>query len=310
MTTPILHHFAASPFSEKIRLVLGFKRLPWQSVIIPPISPKPDLLALTGGYRRTPVLQVGADIFCDTALICDVLEHLRPDPSLYPDPVKGAGRILAQWADSTLFWTLIAGPKPVAHMYGGAPESAAAFAADRAAMFGAMTRPLAPDASAAARSYLRRLSNMLEDQPFLLGPRPCIADFAVYHSLWFTRIRAPREADSLQHLPDLAAWMERMQAVGHAPRQDIDAQAAIAIAAAAAPATPGQGLLKDSAFQDDHGIALGSQVSIRAESFGAESTTGTLVAATRTHFSLRRSDARAATVHVHFPRVGYVLAQS
>lgn len=310
MTTPILHQFAVSPFSEKVRLVLGFKRLPWQSVTIPPISPKPLLLALTGGYRRTPVLQVGADIFCDTALICDVLEHLRPDPSLYPEPQKGVGRLIAQWADSILFWTLIAGPKPVAHMHGGMADAADAFVADRSAMFGAMTRPRAPDATAAARSYLRRLSSMLQGEPYLLGPCPCIADFAVYHSLWFTRIRSPLEADSLRQLPELAAWMERMQAIGHAPRQEIDAQAAIAIAAGAEPAAPGHGLLNDSSFEDDHGIALGSQVSIRAESFGAESSAGTLVAATRTHFSLRRIDARAGAVHVHFPRVGYVLSKS
>ena len=310
MTAPILHHFAVSPFAEKIRLVLGFKQLAWQSVTIPAISPKPDLVALTGGYRRTPVLQVGADIFCDTALICDVLEHLRPDPSLYPDPVKGAGRILAQWADNTLFWTLIAGPKPAAHMHAGAPEAADAFMADRNAMFGSMVRPRAPDASAAARSYLRRLSNMLQHQDYLLGNVPCIADFSVYHSLWFTRIRSPQGADCLQTLPELAAWMERMQAIGHAPRRDIDALEAIAVAAAAQPAPPGRGLLQDSMFQDDHGIALGSRVSIRAESFGAETTEGDLVAATRTHFSLRRVDPRAGTVHVHFPRVGYVLGKA
>ena len=307
MTTPILHQFAVSPFSEKVRLVLGFKRLPWQSVTMPSISPKPDLLALTGGYRRTPVLQIGADIFCDTALICDVLEHLRPDPSLYPDAARGVGRIVAQWADSTLFWTLIAGPKPAAHMHGGVPGAADAFVADRGAMFGAMTRPRAPDATAAARSYLRRLSSMLRGEPYLLGAHPCIADFAAYHSLWFTRIRSPLEADCLRHLPELAAWMERMQAIGHAPRQEIDAEAAIAIAAAAEPAAPGHGLRKDSSFEDDHGIALGSRVTIRAESFGTEATEGELVAATRTHFSLRRCDARAGVVHVHFPRVGYVL---
>ncbi len=310
MTTPILHHFAVSPFSEKIRLVLGYKQLPWQSVSVPAISPKPDLVALTGGYRRTPVLQVGADVFCDTALICDVLEHLRPVPSLYPAPFGGLDRILAQWADSTLFHTLIAGPKPAAHMHAGAPGAADAFTADRELMFGQMVRPLAPDATAAARSYLRRLSSMLQHQAYLLGDVPCIADFSVYHSLWFTRIRSPRNADSLQALPDLAAWMERMQAIGHAPRQDIDAQAAIAVAAATQPAAPLQGQLQDSTFEDDHGIALGSRVSIRAESFGAEATEGDLVAATCTHFSLRCVDVRANTVHVHFPRVGYVLGKA
>ena len=88
MAELVLHHFATSPFSEKVRLVLGYKRLAWKSVLIPSILPKPDLVALTGGYRKTPVLQLGADIFCDTALICEALEHLQPTPSLYPHAVR------------------------------------------------------------------------------------------------------------------------------------------------------------------------------------------------------------------------------
>jgi len=309
MADLILHHFTTSPFGEKIRLALGYKQLAWKSVLIPPIMPKPDVVALTGGYRRTPVLQVGADIFCDTALICDVLEHLQPVPSLYPEPVKGLARVLAQWADSTLFWTVIAGPKPAGHMYGGMPDGAQVFAQDRAAMFGAMVRPQAPDALAAIKSSLRRLNTMLQEQPYLTGAAPSVADFAVYHSLWFTRVRAPAEADSLLHLADLAHWMDRMQAIGHGGREDFDATRAIAVAAAADPVSHGSGLLRDSVFQDDHGVPLGSHVAIRAESFGAETTEGTLVAATRTHFSLRRVDKRAGTVHVHFPRIGYVMGR-
>jgi glutathione S-transferase len=100
----ILHHYPMSPFAEKIRLVLGYKKLAWKSVIIPRMMPKADVVALTGGYRRTPVLQIGADIYCDTALICDVLEHRRPSPSLHPPGSNGRDRIIAQWADSTLFW--------------------------------------------------------------------------------------------------------------------------------------------------------------------------------------------------------------
>ena len=85
----ILHHYPSSPFSEKIRLVLGYKKLAWKSVIIPAIMPKPDVVALTGGYRKTPFLQVGADIYCDSALICDVLEHVQPEPTLYPAAPQG-----------------------------------------------------------------------------------------------------------------------------------------------------------------------------------------------------------------------------
>lgn len=50
----------------------------------PPIMPKPDLMPLTGGYRRAPVLQIGADIYCDTQLMSRVLESLAPSPSLHP----------------------------------------------------------------------------------------------------------------------------------------------------------------------------------------------------------------------------------
>ena len=62
----ILHHFDQSPFSEKIRLIFGLKSIAWRSVRISRIMPRPDLMPLTGGYRRTPVMQIGADIYCDT----------------------------------------------------------------------------------------------------------------------------------------------------------------------------------------------------------------------------------------------------
>src|SRR6202050_5381593 len=103
----ILHHYPRSPFAEKIRLILGAKHLHWASVLIPSIMPKPDVIALTGGYRKTPLLQLGADIYCDTALISSVLEKLAPEPTVYPAAAAGLAPVLAQWADSTLFWTAI-----------------------------------------------------------------------------------------------------------------------------------------------------------------------------------------------------------
>src|SRR5205085_714114 len=72
------------PYSEKVRIGLGLKGLAWGSVEIPVIMPKPDLTALTGGYRKTPVLQIGADIYCDSQLIMRELERRHPSPSFYP----------------------------------------------------------------------------------------------------------------------------------------------------------------------------------------------------------------------------------
>ena len=310
MSDLILHHYPSSPFAEKIRLVLGYKNLAWKSVVIPQIMPKPDVQALTGGYRKTPILQIGADIYCDTSLICDVLEHLAPTPSLYPEPGKGLARTLAQWADSTLFWAAMAsnlGPKGAADMFGNTPpEVAKAFSDDRRAMSGSMTRLRPADAAAAYKSYLRRLSDMLDDQPFLLGAVPTVADFACYHPLWFTRTRTPSVAGILDLTPAVVDWMARMAAIGHGTMEKFNAADAIAVAAASTPHT----LLTDSTFQDDHGIALGSLVTVAAESFGPEATEGELVAATRTHYTLRRIDERAGTVHVHFPRIGYVLKKA
>src|SRR6202012_517845 len=98
----ILHHYPMSPFAEKIRLIFGFKNLHWSSVIIPNIMPKPDLTALTGGYRKAPALQIGADIYCDSQLIMRELERRHPSPSFYPAG-RGAADALAWWAEKTTF---------------------------------------------------------------------------------------------------------------------------------------------------------------------------------------------------------------
>ena len=97
MTDIILHHYDTSPYSEKVRLGFGLKGLAWASVELPQIMPKPKLTALTGGYRKTPVLQIGADIYCDSQLIMRELERRYPTPSFYPAG-HGAADALAWWA--------------------------------------------------------------------------------------------------------------------------------------------------------------------------------------------------------------------
>jgi hypothetical protein len=179
-----------------------------------------------------------------------------------------------------------------------------AFAEDRKAMSANMPRLRPGDATSATRSYLRRLSDMLDGQPYLLGTAPCIADFAAYHPLWFIRTCTPSMAGILDATPAVLAWMDRMLAIGHGNPGRFSAAQAIEAAAQAGPATP---LLPQSTVQDDHGIPLGSRVSVGGEAFGPEITEGELVAATRMHYTLLRTDERAGTVRVHVPRIGYVL---
>ena len=193
MTDLILHHFDQSPFSEKVRLVLGLKQLSWKSVKVPIRLPKPDAVALTGGYRRTPFLQIGADIYCDTALMCRVIDRLAPEPPLYPPAATGMQHVLAQWADTALFWASVPytlQPAGFAHAFGNVPpEEIQALAADRAAMTAGMRRATLTDATAQLTGYLGWLESILAPgQAFLLGDRPCIADLAVAHPLWFIRL--------------------------------------------------------------------------------------------------------------------------
>jgi glutathione S-transferase len=189
MTEPILHHYPVSPFAEKVRAMLGFKGLAWKSVQIPLILPKPDLVALTGGYRKTPVLQIGADIYCDTSLIARVLERLAPAPSLFPQGDTLALQAAAHFADNTVFGITI----PIAFQPGSGmmkayfsdatPEYLASFGKDRAAMRrgGTVRRGPLHECKANLPGLLAKIEAQLK-APYLFGDQACVADFALYHA--------------------------------------------------------------------------------------------------------------------------------
>jgi glutathione S-transferase len=307
MQRVILHHYPNSPFAEKIRLILGSKRLHWASVLIPAVMPKPDVVALTGGYRKTPILQLGADIYCDTALIADVIETLAPEPSLYPAGVAPASRTLAQWADSTLFWAAIPytlQPAGFAYMFRDAPpEAAKAFAEDRKNYRANIPRMRGPEAHAALCLYLDRLDAMLGDQNYFFGARPSIADFSVYHCLWFVSRVAPVAA-VLDPFHRIQAWRERMRNIGHGTHEILDSSAAIALAHASSPAHAA------GVHGEFHDIAAGESVVVAATDTGTEPIEGTLYAATRDRISIAREDGRAGRVVVHFPRLGFELRRA
>ena len=103
MSEIILHHYPMSPFGQAMRMALTIKQMAWKSVEQPVICPKPELSVLTGGYERIPVLQIGADIFCDTDCITDALETAKPTPSLYPAPSGRAAKLWALWAGASWF---------------------------------------------------------------------------------------------------------------------------------------------------------------------------------------------------------------
>ena len=309
MSNIILHHYPNSPFSEKVRLILGYKAIPWQSVMIPRIMPKPDVVALTGGYRRTPFMQIGADIYCDTALMCDELERRFPTPSLYPAGVpRGLVDTLAQWADTALFWQGAIGyafqPKSLAFMFADAPpEAAKAFGADRAAMRAGAPRIGPAESAGALKVFLRRLDSMLESQPYLLSSTPSLADFSTYHPLWFVRRIEPIAA-ILETVKNVLPWMDRMAAIGHGTAAKLSSADAIALAENTPPHVAGL------PWHDEHGIAAGTAVTITPLDYAFDAVAGELVIATTNELAIKRVDQRAGEVIVHFPRVGYKLERA
>jgi glutathione S-transferase len=312
MSELILHHYATSPFSEKVRLVLGYKGLAWRSVVVPMIMPKPDVVALTGGYRRTPFLQIGADIYCDSALMCRVLDKLQPEPPLYSHTDRGIAEIVSQWADSALFWAAV----PYAMRAGGGPmimaraepehdtglplpERMKAFGADRAAMMAGARSGGPADLKVQLLTYLDRLEHMLADgRPFLLGALVSIADFSAAQSIWFIRM-APPVAELLKPYRKLVAWYERIEAGGHGNSERMTTDEALRIARTAS------GRYASAEFDATQGFAAGDEVLVTPTDYAHDSVAGRLVGLDAGEVVVARSDARAGTVHVHFPRVGF-----
>ena len=303
---PILHHYPVSPYAEKARLMLGFKQLAWKSVQIPLIMPKPDVVALTGGYRRTPILQVGADIYCDTALIGRVLERLVPTPTFFPNGDHYALQAAAHFADTTLFLNTV----PVGFTPGqgmmkiffkdATPEDLAAFGKDRSAYRANVRRGPAHECKAVLAGLLRKIEAQLAGG-YLFGAEPCYADFSVYHALW--AVWLPEDLrPMLTPYPRTLAFMDRMTAIGHGKFAEITSGDAIKIASSSKPAA-----VSNAVALETNGIALGAQASVMPVDTGLDPVVGELMNASADEIVIRRSDPRAGTVQVHFPRFGYQL---
>lgn len=303
---PILHHYDFSNYSEKIRLIFGHKRLAWRGVTIPAYAPKPLYTPLTGGYRRTPALQIGADVYCDTRLIAETLEALTPSPTLYPGAQRQHSRALT---DTLSSWCETSLQRPLALYITGlhAAEFSPEFHADRARLHG-KPQPTLAQVQASAAKYKATVMTQLgwiegllsEGQDYLLGGAPGLVDFTLYQAPWFLR-QIGGAAALPAGLPLLRAWAERVRAIGHGEHTAITAAAALAEASAADPRSSTHGVIAN-----DEGLVAGARVSVTP--LGEQSpATGELVQLSAATITILSSNAECGRLHVHFPRFGYRL---
>jgi glutathione S-transferase len=303
MSRVILHHYPQSPVSEKVRVVLGMKGLDWQSVHIPRYPPKPDLLSLTGGYRRTPVMQIGANVYCDSQCIVRELDRRFSEPTLFPGGSAGLAWGLSRWTDGALF-TLI-----IAAIFGEqGHELPEEFANDRGPLyFGpdynveTLIQTL-PETLAQIRVQFSWIDQRLADnRPFLLGERPGLPDALCYYLVWFLRGRVNAGPAMLQQFPKLEAWEQRVKALGHGQPADLSADQALDIARASQPEVTEW---IDPA--DPLQVSAGQPMGVMPDEDGGDPTVrGRIARLTVDTIALRRHDDRVGEVIVHFPRVGY-----
>jgi glutathione S-transferase len=302
MTDIILHHYDTSPYAEKVRTGLGLKGLAWASVELPQIMPKPNLTALTGGYRKTPVLQIGADIYCDSQLIMRELERRHPTPSFYPAG-RGAADALAWWAEKTMFLPA------VSIAFAKRPEVLPkGFLEDRAKFSGRNIDPVVmlaavPNQLDQLRAHFDWLDQTLADgRSFLQGHAVGLSDLAAYHPVWYLRQNFGSAAAPLDGFPRLLSWAERVAAIGHGRRSPMTSEQALDVARTATSIAKASTDAKDPI-----GRKPGQVVSVTPDDTGRDPVIGELVTSGIDEIVIRRRDPAIGEVCVHFPRAGFVV---
>lgn len=304
-TEIIFHAYPQSPVAEKVRVVLGIKGLTWRSVEIPRLPPKPMLTALTGGYRRTPVMQIGANIYCDSQCIIRELDRRFPDPTIMPTSEQGLMWCLSRWTDGALF------DQTVRHILGAAGDSLdKAFAADRGRLYlgedwaAGLKKANAdlPHIVAQMRAPLSWLNAQLSDgRAFLLGSKPAAIDAQFYYLVWFLRGRWTEGPSFLSEFTDLLRWEANVRDIGHGSSTPMDAQDAILRAKGLEPIA----MTGVSEFEPQ-GLNVGQSVTVQPDVNGGEQPVlGKIRFADAETVIIERFSDDVGTVCVHFPRSGY-----
>lgn len=300
-STFILHHYEPSPYAEKIRAMFGLAGAAWNSVLSPPYPPRPNVDPLAGGYRRIPVGQIGADIFCDTALIASEVAEFCGHPEFAPGIRDSEALALVERAEGDVFFAAITSANPAKLLtklvLANGLRGTLDFVRDRTSMM--KKASLRPPQGKAARdlfhAFLADLDSHLQSREGLEGAELTYADFSAYHPVWLGV--SVSGTSMLKSYPRVEQWMERMQSLGHGKRREVRPEEAF-IAAEQHDPRPLPAELVDHE-------ALNQRVTIAPADYGKDGVEGELVAVLAERLVLRRETDRFGTIHVHFPRTGY-----
>ncbi len=295
----ILHHYDASPFTQKTLRMLGIKGANWYSVESPMIMPKPDLVALTGGYRGTPVLQIGADVYIDNQRIALELESRIPEPSLFPTGEQDMLLAMIKWSDAFF--------QPGLHMAIALlnEQWSEEFETDRRALFPHIDFDTIDQDLPYARSQLRAQAQLLnqnlsDGRDFHLGEKPSLADIHAFSVLWFTRASMPEVNELLKDFDYLLPWEERVAAIGEGTRNPVDVKDAHQVAFESTSPTSAN---IDPC--DAQGLSEGQLVMVEPDDSKRGGVKGEVVIATANEIAVKHNNDVVGEVIIHFPRIAY-----
>ena len=299
MSDLIFHHYPPSPVAEKVRIAFGMKAAAWRSVEIPRLPPKPLLMPLTGGYRRTPVAQIGADIYGDSQNIFRLLDETLAGPKL----VTGLSMMMASWAESVMF--SLALRVILTNVMDSAPPE---FIQDRGSLYfdkGWTKEQMKADLPA-FEAQLQAGFAMLEAHAaqsgdFLFGDTPNQADANLHYLMWFVTGRWDGGAAFLSQYPHLLAIEEKLLAIGHGTSSALSGEEALAIAKEASPQSP-TGIF----CHNPQKLEVGDPIIIRQAGDTADpDLIGHLRMLDETRISLDMHNDEVGHTALHLPVMGY-----
>ena len=281
-------------------MALGVAGIQWGSVIVPAQPPRPFLDVFLSGYRRIPVLQIGAHFYCDSALAFDALAEVS-------DRLKPAGHLsrtnelLRRHAEDRIFFAVIAAASPISVLRLLAQDLGLfglfRFLKDRSDMMkGSTVEKLSQRAAARlVKDFVGQLNGLLKQDRFLGGAHAGYLDLCCYHPLWMASVI---NRETLSALPPLVqAWMQRVAALGHGSPMPIC-----------------QNEIHDKViadrFQNFVGevsgpFEQGSLVSVRPTDYARDSTEGYLVLLDEYQCVIKRNAPSGDAVFLHFPTIGF-----
>jgi glutathione S-transferase len=306
------HWYPQSPFAQKIVAILNYKKLDYKLVQISMMEPRPLRRPLDANYPKTPILQIGNQVFCDTKAIIAELESRYPEPSLYP-PLKHSGQSSKTLAFgmTNLLDTSIFAAVPTQFNLDVIPL---ALLEDRAKMKGngkfdvAKTKALQPYLKLELQAQLDRLTaGLVRGQWILDTETPSDSDFSLFMITFFLNM-VINDAWTKEHYPLLVEHFERMVVLTLPDRADTMPQISAEDALQIAKVQQAPHSVSTSLSPSAQGIArIGQKVSVTPLDMGKTPAVGELAALTSDRVVLRINDDRTGDVYVHFPLTAYVV---